>query len=156
MTALSKFLVLLALFLSAMHTNAFTCLSPIARNQVQGNHFIQFEESISKQKSKPSCEPTSKPIKQMDLDAELPNNLLPQKTWVAYSEPKQDAELPSKNTDSTNAQTCGLCHNKKSEPESVVEQPNAATDSSQRGLCHGKKPELESLAEQPIAATNSS
>jgi hypothetical protein len=40
MMALSKFLVLLSLFLSAMHTNAFTCLSPIARNQVRGNHLI--------------------------------------------------------------------------------------------------------------------
>jgi hypothetical protein len=80
MTALSKFLVLLAIFLSAMHTNAFTCLSSFARNQVHGNHFIQFVESISKQKNKPSRKTTSKPIKQMDLDAELPNNLLPQKT----------------------------------------------------------------------------
>jgi hypothetical protein len=80
MTALSKFLMLLAIFLSAMHTNAFTCLSPIARNQGQGNHFIQFDESIREQKNKPSRKPTSKPIKQIDLDAELPNNLLPQKT----------------------------------------------------------------------------
>jgi hypothetical protein len=32
----------------------------------------------------------------MDLDAELPNNLSQMKTQVAYSEPKQDVELPSK------------------------------------------------------------
>jgi hypothetical protein len=44
MVALSKFLVLLAIFLLARHANAFTCLSPIARNQVRGNHFIQFEK----------------------------------------------------------------------------------------------------------------
>jgi hypothetical protein len=50
----------------------------------------------------------------MDLDAELPNNFSPKKTRVAYSEPQQDTELPSKVTDSTNTQTCGLCHNKKS------------------------------------------
>jgi hypothetical protein len=35
----------------------------------------------------------------------------------------QDAELPSKITDLTNTQTCGLCHDKKSEPESVVDKP---------------------------------
>jgi hypothetical protein len=52
----------------------------------------------------------------MDLDAELPNNLSPNKTQEAYSEPKQDAELPSKITDSTNTQPHGLCHDKKSEP----------------------------------------
>ncbi len=72
----------------------------------------------------------------MDLDAELPNNFLSQKTWVAYSEPKQDAELPNKNTDSTNTQTCGVCRN-KSEPESLAEQPIAATDSSQNIMPEG-------------------
>jgi hypothetical protein len=35
---------------------------------------------MSNPKNKPSLKPTSKPIKQMDMDAELPNNLLPQKT----------------------------------------------------------------------------
>jgi hypothetical protein len=74
----------------------------------------------------------------MDLDAELPkNNLLPQKTQVAYSEPKQDAELPSKNTDLTNTQTCGMCHNKKSELEFLAEQPIAATNKSQNMLPAG-------------------
>jgi hypothetical protein len=52
----------------------------------------------------------------MDLDAGLPNNFSSKKTQTAYSEPKQAAELPSKITDLTNTQTCGLCHN-KSEPE---------------------------------------
>jgi hypothetical protein len=56
----------------------------------------------------------------------------------------------------TNSSQRGLCHGKKSELESLVEQPIAATDRSQCGLCHGKKSELESLAEQPIAAPNSS
>jgi hypothetical protein len=78
---------------------------------------------------------------------------------------KQDAELPSKLTDSTNTQTHGLCHSKKSELESLAEQPTAATDSSQRGLCHDNKSEPESFADQPgideeinhpIAVTNSS
>jgi hypothetical protein len=58
----------------------------------------------------------------------------PTKTGLAYSEPKQDAELPSKITDSTITQTFGLCHNKKSEPESLAEQPIAATNSSQNML----------------------
>jgi hypothetical protein len=89
------------------------------------------------------------------LDAELPSNLALK--WVKYNlSQKQDAELLSKIIDTQNTQMHGLCHNKKSEPESLAEQPIAATDSSQRGLCHGKKSELKSLAEQPIAATNSS
>jgi hypothetical protein len=75
----------------------------------------------------------------MDLDAELPNNLSQKKSQVAYSEPKQDAELPSKITDLTNTQTSGLCNDKKSEPESLADQPSineeidhsiAASDSS--------------------------
>jgi hypothetical protein len=74
----------------------------------------------------------------MNLDAKLPSNLSSEKTRVAHSEPKQDSELPSKITDSTITQTCGLCHN-KSEPESSVDQPGideeishliAVTDSS--------------------------
>jgi hypothetical protein len=48
----------------------------------------------------------------MDLDAELPDNLSQKTSQVAYSEPKQNAELPSKITDSTNTQTCGLRHDK--------------------------------------------
>jgi hypothetical protein len=40
MTALSKFLVLLALFLLASHANAFPSLSLVAGNQVQVNHLI--------------------------------------------------------------------------------------------------------------------
>jgi hypothetical protein len=123
MPALSKFLVLLAIFLLARHANVCTCLSPIARNQVQGNHFIQFEESMSNPTNKPSCKPIRDPTKHMDLDAELPNNLSPKKSQVAYSEPKQDAELPSKITDLTNTQMHGLCHDKKSEPESFADKP---------------------------------
>jgi hypothetical protein len=78
--ALSKFLVLLAIFLLARHANAFTCLSPIARNQVWGNHFIRFEEPMSDPTTEPSREPTSEPIKRMDLDAELPTNLSQKKS----------------------------------------------------------------------------
>jgi hypothetical protein len=47
----------------------------------------------------------------------------PTKTRVAYSAPKQDAKLPSKITDLTNSQPCGLCHNNKSEPGLLSRQP---------------------------------
>jgi hypothetical protein len=67
--------------------------------------------------NEPSRKPIRKPTKQMDLDAELLNNLSPMKTQVAYSEPKQDAELPP----SKITQPCGLCHGKKSELESLAE-----------------------------------
>jgi hypothetical protein len=124
MSALSKFLVLLAIFLLARHANAFTYLSPIVRNHVQGNHFIQFEEPMSDPTNEPSCKQTSEPIKRMDLNAEPPTNLSQKKSQVAYREPKQDAELPSKITDSTNIQTRGLCHDKKLEPESFANKPD--------------------------------
>ncbi len=97
-----------------------------------GHSFDLITEPMSNPTNIPSRKPFCKPTKQMDLDAELPNNL--SSTRVKYSlSQKQDAELRSKITDMQNTQTCGLCHNKKSELESLVEQPLAATDSSQRG-----------------------
>ncbi len=140
MTALSKFLVLLALFLSAIHANAFASLSLVAGNQVGVIHLIKLQQPMSDPTNEPSCKLICEPTKRMDLDAELPTNLSHKKSCVAFSEPKQDAELPSKITDLTNTQTCGLCHDKKSEPESLADQqgvneeinhPIAATDSSQ-------------------------
>jgi hypothetical protein len=74
MTALSKFLVLLALFLLASHANAFTSLSLVAGNQVWVNHLIQLQQPMSYSMNEPSCKPICKPTKQMDLDAELPNS----------------------------------------------------------------------------------
>jgi hypothetical protein len=66
MTAFSKFLVLLAIFLSASYANAIASLSPVAGNQVLVNHLIQFEESMSKptneQSSEPICKPTNDQI----------------------------------------------------------------------------------------------
>jgi hypothetical protein len=73
------------------------------------------------------------------LDAELPTNLSKKKSRVAYSEPKQDAELPSKITDLTNTQKRGLCHDKKSELESFADQPG-----------------IDEEIDHPIAATDSS
>ncbi len=136
--ALSKFLVLLALCLLASHANALTSLSSVAGNQVRIIHLILLQQPMSDPTNEPSFEPICKPTKWMNLDAKLPSNLSSEKTRVAHSEPKQDSELPSKITDSTITQTCGLCHN-KSEPESSVDQPGideeishliAVTDSS--------------------------
>jgi hypothetical protein len=57
MTALSKFLVLLAIILSASYANAFAGLSPVVGNQVWVNHLIRFEESM--------CKPTNKPSRKL-------------------------------------------------------------------------------------------
>jgi hypothetical protein len=73
MLALLNFLVLLAIFLLASKANAFTSLSPVARNQVQGNQWFQFVEPMSKLMNEPTREPTIR----MDFDAELLNNLSP-------------------------------------------------------------------------------
>ncbi len=54
MTALSKFLVLLAIFLLAGYANAFLSLSQDAGNQVQVNPLIRFEET-NKQNCKLTC-----------------------------------------------------------------------------------------------------
>jgi hypothetical protein len=45
MAVLSKFLVLLAIFLLAGYANAFPSLSQVAGHQVQLNYLIRFEES---------------------------------------------------------------------------------------------------------------
>jgi hypothetical protein len=58
MTALSKFLVLLIIFLLAGYANAFLSLSQVAGNQVQVNPLIQFEES-NKQNCELNQEPTN-------------------------------------------------------------------------------------------------
>jgi hypothetical protein len=105
MPALLKFLVLIAIFLLASHANAFTNLSPVAGNLVQLKQWFQFFEPLSK----PTNEPTGEPTK---------------KSRVANRETKQDADYPSKLTDSTNTQTRGLCHGKKSEPKSLADQPS--------------------------------
>ncbi len=80
MPDLLKFLVLLALVLSASHANTFTSLSLVAGNQVRVNHLTQLQQPMSDPINEPSCEPICEPTKQMDLDAELPNNLSPMKT----------------------------------------------------------------------------
>jgi hypothetical protein len=80
MTAHSKFLVLLALFLSASHANAFTSLSSVAGNQVPVNYLIQLQQPMRDPMNEPSHKPIRKPTKRMDLDAELPTNLSQKKS----------------------------------------------------------------------------
>ena len=75
MPALSKFLVLLALVLSASHANAFTSLSWVAGNQVRINHLTRLQQPMSDPTNEPSREPIREPTKRMDLNALLPNNL---------------------------------------------------------------------------------
>jgi hypothetical protein len=125
MMALSKFLVLLVIFLSASYANALASLSPVAGNKVRDNHLILLKQPMSDFTNKPSCKPICKPTKWMDLDAKLPNNLPSKKTWVEDSKPKQDAELLCHIVSS---QPCGLCHNNK--PDEVVsfQDQNASQD----------------------------
>ena len=75
MPALSKFLVLLALVLSASHANAFTSLGWVAGNQVRINHLTRLQQPMSYPTNEPSREPIREPTKRMDLNALLPNNL---------------------------------------------------------------------------------
>ncbi len=75
MPALSKFLVLLALVLSASHANAFTSLGWVAGNQVRINHLTRVQQPMSYPTNEPSREPIREPTKRVDLNALLPNNL---------------------------------------------------------------------------------
>jgi hypothetical protein len=45
MMALSKFLVLLAIFLLVSYASAFLSMNQVAGGQVQVNHFIRFKET---------------------------------------------------------------------------------------------------------------
>jgi hypothetical protein len=58
MTALSKFMVVLAILLSANSGDDFMNLSSAAGTCVPVNHWIQFVEPISKPTNKLSSEPT--------------------------------------------------------------------------------------------------
>ena len=117
MPALPKFLVLLGIFVSASNTNAFTSMSLVAGNQAWVNHLIQFQQSMSDLMNEPSREPIRKPTKQMDLHAELPNNLLPKKPREVDSKPKQDAVLPS---NIASIQPHGPCHNNQSKMKTML------------------------------------
>jgi hypothetical protein len=79
MTALSKFLVLLVIFLSASNAHAFTSLSPVAGNQVQVNHLIQFDPSCKPTIDLINDETTNQTKQQLEQDELLPGNLSPKK-----------------------------------------------------------------------------
>jgi hypothetical protein len=75
MPALSKFLVLLTLFLSASYSNAFLSLSSVAGNQVRVNHLTRLQQPMSNPTNEPSREPIREPTKRLGQDALLPGNL---------------------------------------------------------------------------------
>jgi hypothetical protein len=75
MPALLKFLVRLAIFLSASHTNAFTSLSSVAGNQAQVNHLIRLQQPMRDPTNEPSHVPIREPTKRLGQDALLPGNL---------------------------------------------------------------------------------
>jgi hypothetical protein len=109
MTALSKFLVLLAIFLSANLGDAFINLSSTPGNLVRANHLIQFVESMSKPMNEPSSEPTCKltndqmnnqtsneKIQQLEQDALLPVNLSSKRvTFSNMGEIKIQSDSPN-------------------------------------------------------------
>ena len=119
MPALSKFLVLLALVLSASHANAFTSLSWVAGNQVRINHLTRLQQPISDPTNESSCEPICEPTKQMDLDAVLSNNLSQINNAMLSNHSKQRASF---------ADQPGI--------DEEINNPTAASDSSQiNGIC---------------------
>jgi hypothetical protein len=75
MPALLKFLMLLAIFLSASHSNAFISLSSVAGNQVWVNHVTRLQQPMSDPMNEPSREPINEPTKRLGQDALLPGNL---------------------------------------------------------------------------------
>ena len=85
MPALSKFLILLAMFLSASYAYAFTSLSPVAGNQARVNHLIRFVESMSDPTNEPSREPICKPT----------NDRKKSEPIVSYSHIKRDNSTPT-------------------------------------------------------------
>jgi hypothetical protein len=93
MPALSKFLVLWALVLSASHANAFTSLSSVAGKHVWINHLTQLQQAMSNSTNEPSREPISEPTKRMDLNAVLPNNLTQLNNAVLSNHSNQQESL---------------------------------------------------------------
>jgi hypothetical protein len=61
MNAMAKFLVLLAIFLSASYAHAFTSLTPVARNQARVNNLIRFQQTMSNPMNEPCCKPIREP-----------------------------------------------------------------------------------------------
>jgi hypothetical protein len=110
MPALSKFLVLLAIFLSASLGDAFV-------NHARLNHLVRFDASMSNPTNEPSCIPSCKRTndqttnQRLEWNAELSNVLSSKQVKYSLSK-KQDAELPSMITVTQNTQSHGLCYDK--------------------------------------------
>ena len=110
MPALSKFLVLLAIFLSASLGDAFV-------NHARLNHLIWFDASMSYPTNEPSRVPSHKRTndqttnQRLEWNAEL-SNVLSSKQVKCSLLKKQDAELPSTVTVTQNTHSRGLCQDK--------------------------------------------
>ena len=98
MPALLKFLVPLAIFLSASNANAFTSLSSAAGNQVWVNHLTRLQQPMSDPMNEPSHEPIREPTKRLGQDALLPGNLSSKRVLFRVS--MMDDEIQSCKTHS--------------------------------------------------------
>ncbi len=108
MTALSKLLVLLAIFLLTSHVNACMILSSASGGkQVWVNHLIEFEEPMNKPTHKSTCEQTndlSIDLWQCQMETNKMNSMKKsQPPWqcqdkiseqVTFSKQEKDAKLP--------------------------------------------------------------
>ena len=94
MAALSKYLLLLAIFLLAGYANAFLSLNQVAANQVRVNYLIWFKGANKPKSINLNGQTTNQ---RLEWDAELPNILSPKQGTYSLLQ-KQDAELPSKIT----------------------------------------------------------
>ncbi len=103
MPALSKFLVLLALFLLGSHVPAFTSLSLVARDQVRVNHLIWSQQPLSKPTNELSREPICEPTKRLGQDALLHGNLSSKR--VLFQSSMMDDEIQSCKTHSEYTQS---------------------------------------------------
>jgi len=98
MPALLKFLVPLAIFLSANHSNSFTSLSSVAGGQVRVNHLTRLQQPMSNPTNEPSREPIFEPTKRLGQDALLPRNLSSKRVLFRVS--MMDDEIQSRKTHS--------------------------------------------------------
>ncbi len=74
MLALSKYLVLLPLFLLASHANALTSLSSVAGDQVWVVHLIQLQQPMRDPMNEPSSEPICKPTNDQTTNEVKPSS----------------------------------------------------------------------------------
>ena len=74
MAALSKFVLLLAIFLSAGYANAFLSLNQVAVNQVRVNYLIRFKGANKPKSINLNGQTTNQ---RLEWDAELPNFFSP-------------------------------------------------------------------------------